>query len=416
MRPLPLIALALLLSPLQSCASHPECALGEYESAECRVVAENHYARVLTSHGVEVRFQADDAVDASSWDALGLVQEVESGVVRLRPAALMGFRVSFVPRDTERRSLHVIVDNIAPDMLVSLGPDGQLQPQPNPGDGLLRREFDLVMVDGATIWMRGARPCPPAYRIAVAADIQTNPLQFERILQDLHQQVDDAEAAGEPLLGLLLLGDLAEEAADDEFLRIDELLVSSPVPVSVTAGNHDKAGDEFARFNRYFGPGTFAFDVCRTHVVLMDTADGAIAPSIEARLPQLFDKGSMEHLIFGTHYVIYPDRTGQGLRDEDQSWYILGELVRAGVDRLMTGHAHYWKEYPAITIGDGTIHEIITGTGGASQGEGHPRYGVTRLSFNDEGVDSCFHEVPVPGTEQPGQGPTTDTIDFCTTD
>ena len=57
-----------------------------------------------------------------------------------------------------------------------------------------------------------------------------------------------------------------------------------------------------------------------------------------------------------------------------------------------------------------------TGTAGASQGEGHPRFGVTRLTFNDDGVGSCFHEVPAPGTEAPGEGAVTDFIDFCTTD
>ncbi len=66
-----------------------------------------------------------------------------------------------------------------------------------------------------------------------------------------------------------------------------------------------------------------------------------------------------------------------------------------------------------MTVGDGTIHEIITGTGGASQGEGHPRYGITRLTFDDAGVSSCFHEVPPPGTEAAGEGSVTDVIDFC---
>jgi hypothetical protein len=409
-RLLPLFALLLL-----SCESHPECALGEYESAECRVAAENHYARIKTSTGVEVRFQPMGAAVATSWDALGLVQEIEPGVVRLRPAALMGFNVSFTRSDLGGTSLRVVVDNIAPDMLISLGTAGSLQPQPGPTDHRMQREFTFNVPE-ETIFLRGSRPCPADYRIAVAADIQTNPLQFERIVQDLHQQLDDGEAAGQPLLGLLLLGDLTESASDDEFIRIEEMLTSSPVPVAVTVGNHDKAGDEFARFNRYFGPGNIAFDVCDTRVVLLDTGDGAIAPSIEARLPELFEKGDADHLIMGTHYVIYPDRTGQGLRDEDQAWYILSELVRNGAERLMTGHAHYWKEYPAVPIGDGTIHEIITGTGGASQGEGHPRYGTTRLTFTDAGVDSCFYEVPPPGTEAPYEGSVTDSIDFCTTD
>lgn len=410
------LLLSLLVLSLTSCDSHPECSLGDYESAECRVVAENHYARILTSTGVEVRFQPLDAVDASSWDALGLVREVEPGVVHLRPATLGSFLVSFTPPEDQTHSLGLIIDNIAPETLISAGPRDSLQPQPNPNDGRLRRETTLTMISGAEAWIRGARPCPSTYRIAVAADVQTNPLQFERIVQDLHQQVEDGAAAGEPLMGLLLLGDLTEEAHDDEFNRIHEILVSSPVPVSVTPGNHDKAGDEFARYNRWFGPGTYAFDVCDTRVVLMDTGDGAIAHSVEARIPELLDKGDAQSMIFGTHYVVYPDRTGQGLRDEDQAWYLLGELVRNGADRVLTGHAHYWKEYREVSVGDGTLHEIITGTGGAHQGEGHPRFGVTRLTFDGPDVASCFHEVPAPGTEAAGEGSVVDSIDFCTTD
>jgi hypothetical protein len=53
-------------------------------------------------------------------------------------------------------------------------------------------------------------------------------------------------------------------------------------------------------------------------------------------------------------------------------------------------------DFPEVTVGDATVHQVITGTAGGTQGLGVPHYGVTRITLG-EGVDTCFHEVQAPG-------------------
>ncbi len=385
-----LVALLLLL--LSGC-EEAECARGDYSAAECRVVAEQDHARTLTSTGAEVRFQEPDAQDASTWQPLGLVQEVEPGRLRLRPATLMDFAVSVDPG--QATELSIVLDNVAADTVISVGPLGQEAEVPLVGDPRLSRSLELVLGTGTT-WIRGRRPCPPAYRLVAAGDVQTNPSQFERLVEDLHRQVDEGEAAGQPLLGFLLLGDLAQEPTDEQFGAIEDILVGSPVPVSVVPGNHDVYADPYALYNRWFGPGNFAFDVCRTRVALLDTGGGDLAPSVEARLPELLDKGDADFLVGATHYPPYAERTGAGFRDSMQATYLLSEAARNGMDRLVTGHVHYWAEFPSVSTGQGPIHQVISGTAGATQGSGNPHFGVTQLRFTDA-VETCFSELLVPG-------------------
>jgi len=403
-----LIALPALLA---ACAA-PECAFGDYGRAECRVAAENHYARMITGAGVEFRFQAPDAVSPDSWEALGLVEQLPDGAVRLRPATIGAWAISIDPGTRGATEVEVILDNVPEDTLVTLGPTGaeeELRTLVQPGIVRTLR----IELGPDTLWLRGTRACPDRYRIAAAGDIQTNPLQFERIVEDLLLEVERGEAAGEPLLGFLLLGDLAEEPADPEFDAISAILARSPVPVSTVPGNHDIAGDVFGAYNRAFGPGNYAYNVCRTRVALVDSAGGDMALSVEARLPQLLDPDEMDYLVAGTHYPAYAERTAAGWGDEDQAWYLLSELARNEADVLLAGHVHYWVDLPGIAVGDGTVDEIITGTAGGSQGSGLPHFGYTRLTFGDDAMTTCFHEVPELGRSPGDRGASVRTIRYC---
>jgi 3',5'-cyclic AMP phosphodiesterase CpdA len=264
------------------------------------------------------------------------------------------------------------------------------------------------------VWIRGTRACPDRYRLVTAGDIQTNPLQFERIIEDLHAQRDAAAAANEPLLGFFILGDLSESTEIEEFSRIREMLESSPIPVSVVPGNHDVFGDEASLYNRWFGPGNYADTVCRTRLVHLDNASGDLAHSVEGRLPELLERSGFDHLIPAMHIPPYEDGTSQGMRDQQQAAYMLSEFARNGVDRIMTGHVHYWRENTEVLVGDEVLHQIITGTAGGNQGSGHLRFGVTRLTFGGPGdVESCFHEVVPPGTVDVDHSDVSNPIDFC---
>jgi hypothetical protein len=390
------VAATLALSLLAGGCTTDLCVFGEYGLAECRVVAEHHYASVLTSTGVTLRFHEPGATDATEVEALGLLQET-SGLVRARPAGLMDFAISIDPGESGVTQVMVLLENIAPDAVLSLGPAGAEVDLP--GVSEVTQRFVYVALDGDVVWLRGRRSCPTAYRIAVGGDIQSNPLQFERILDALRVEADEAEAAGQPLLGLLLLGDLADGPSESEMAYVVTLLAGSPVPVSTTPGNHDVYDDGYAIYNRHFGPGTYAQAVCDTWLTLVDSGTGNLAPSVQARLPELLDHEGFDTLVAGSHYPAWPGRTGNGWGDEDSSWYLLSELVRNEADMVVAGHYHSWEEMEHIAVGDGSLHQIISGTLGAHQGSGMPSYGFTRLVITAGSVDGCFVEVPPEGIE-----------------
>ena len=404
------LLLLLALSWLSSGCSTVACAHGDYGAAECRVAAENHYARLLTSTGVTVRFQRPDATDPSSWDALGKLTEAEGAVVHGRPATLTDFALSIDPGTLGADRLDLVLDNVATDLVLTVGPEGAGVAVPGPVVGTQR--VLAIDLDSDVVWVRGSRACAPEFRIAVAADVQTNPVQFERVLEALHDEVAAADSAGAPLMGFALLGDLAESPVEDELRHIEALLLKSPVPVSVVPGNHDVHGDEFALYNRVFGAGTYAQDVCAARLVLFDTGAGGLAGSIQARLPELLDRAGKDFLVAGGHYPAWPGRTGNGWGDEDAAWYLLSELARNDADLYVAGHYHSWEEMPEVPVGDGSVHQIITGTAGASQGGGVPHFGFTRLTFSGAGIDSCFVEVLPPGRVSRGTG-TTGGIRYC---
>jgi len=393
---------AILALPLLAggCAVEP-CVFGEYGLAECRVAAADYYAAVLTSEDVTLRFHQPAATDATEVEALGLLQEMAGGVVRARPAGLMDFALSIDPGESGAAEVDVLLDNIAPDTVLSLGPAGSEVDLPGVAGG--NRRQVVVPLDGEVVWLRGRRECPRAYRLAAGGDIQTNPLQFERILDALHVEAEEAEAAGQPLLGFLLLGDLADGPSESDMAHVEALLARSPVPVSTTPGNHDVHGDGYAIYNRHFGPGTYAQAVCDTKLTLLDSGTADLAPSVQSGLPELLDREGFDTLVAASHYPAWPGRTGNGWGEEDSSWYLLSELVRNDTDLFVAGHYHSWEEMEDIAVGDGSLDQIITGTLGASQGAGMPSYGFTRLVFTRQGVRGCFVEVPPPGVE-PGSG------------
>ena len=401
----------ILALALSGCLA-PECAHGEYFGSDCRVAAENHYARFIASNGLELRFHADVTETVEGWEPLGVFRELgdadsellDAAVIEVRPAGLGDFAISIDARGSDATSVDLRIDNVAPDTLVSAGEFGTINELPGVVQPTLTRKvlLDLRAQDGPLSWVRGVRTCPDAYRIVAAGDVQTNPLQFERIVQQLHVELADAEDAGEPLLGMLLLGDLSESSTEDEFRRIREILASSPVPVATIPGNHDILGDELAIYNRMFGPGNYAFEVCDTHVVMLDSANGDLAPSVEASLSRLARPGEANFLIAGTHYPAHAGRTGAGFANEEQAFYLMSELARNGAELLLTGHVHTWRAYDDLSYGGSTIDQIITGTAGASQGAGQPHFGYTRLTFTER-LQTCFVEVPEPG-RTPGDG------------
>lgn len=388
----------------------PECTTAAYREAECRVIAENELARLLTADGLEVRFQPEVG-DAESWIAAGLLREDDTGVVRARVAGAGGFALSFAPTDAVPPQLELELANVDPSTIVTVGPTGTELEVPAVGASTLRRT--TITFDGSeTVWVRGSRPCPPRFRIVVTADIQTNPWQFSRIVDRLVVEAADAAAAGEPIVAILIAGDLSEASRDDELETVAEMLDRLPFPAAVTAGNHDIYRPMHPQYNRNFGPGNHAFDVCDVHVAMLDTGSGAIAPSVLARLPELLERGDARHSLAVMHHPPYAGLTGAGWSREDFAQLALVEFAAAGVDLVLAGHAHALHDFPEIRVGETELRQIIVGTGGAYQGLGVPRYGYLRVVFDGERMQPCFVEVPSSGYGEPPNEPLR-TLDYC---
>jgi hypothetical protein len=391
----------------------PECASPDYGNPECRVIAENELARLLSGAGVEVRFQEPTASNTATWAATGLVREVESGELSLRVAGPGAFAISFEPTQPDvDTTLALTLENVDPAASVVLEDlDGALEIPAV--QGTTRRSVTLHVEGPGVRWIRGTRPCPPRYRLAVTADIQTNPWQFERIVDRLIAEAQDAEAAGEPLVGLVIAGDLSEASRADEFDTLAPIFARLPFPVAVTAGNHDIYRPLHPQYNRNFGPGNYTFAVCDVHVAMLDTGSGTIARSVQARLPELLDRGDRAHLLAVMHHPPYPGITGSGWSREDTAAQVLVELAAADVDLVLAGHNHALHDFPSIDVGDTVLREIIVGTGGAYQGVGAPRYGYLRLRFGDgDDVQPCFVEVEPAGLDGP-VGDSLRTLEYC---
>lgn len=389
----------------------PECVTPEYDDAECRVVAENAMARLATASGIEVRFQEPQATDDATWIAGGLLAEREPGEVHARVAGLGDFAISVRPPMDGAEELVVVLSNVDPAAVVTVGAAGEEIEFPADDDGDTVRRLPIDLLRGQTVWIRGHRECPERFRIAVTADIQTNPNQFAKIVERLGQEKRDAEAAGEPLLGLLIAGDLAEASRQDEYDALHLILARLPVPVAVTVGNHDIYRPLRPEFTRSFGPGNYDFRVCGAKVVMLDSGSGAIARSVEARLPEMLVREGADFLLAVMHHPPYAELTGSGWSREDMAQHLLAELAAADADLVLAGHTHALHDYPNLGIGDARLREIVTGTGGAYQGLGTPRYGYTRLVFGDE-LEPCFVEVPPAGWAEP-QNDELRTLDYC---
>ena len=124
--------------------------------------------------------------------------------------------------------------------------------------------IEVPLTDTRPVFVDGTTDCSNRYRIALAADIQTNPDQFARIVQALRNEWATADADGEPLVGLLIAGDVTESSRDEEFEQVQDILTGLPFPVALTPGNHDIYRPARPHFTRNFGPGNFAFSICHT--------------------------------------------------------------------------------------------------------------------------------------------------------
>ncbi len=404
-------ALLLATNLAPAACQQAECSNPDYGNPDCRVLAENELARLGTPGGVELRFQPPGADLTGSWIAGGHFRQIAPDRVRARVAGPGSFAISIEAGGPGSAPIVIELANVDPAAIVSVGPPGAELELPAPTSGATVRDIAIDFADGPVVWIRGRRPCPSRFSLAFTADIQTNPGQFARIAERLREESRAAAATDAPLVGLVIAGDLAEAARDDEYEAVAEILQGLPIPTAVTAGNHDIFRPLHPQFNRNFGPGNYTFDVCDAHVAMLDSGSGAIARSVMARLPEFLDRGDARYLLAVMHHPPHPGTTGAGWSREDMAQILLAELALNRADLIVAGHNHALHDFPGIRIGDVGLHEVIVGTAGALQGTGTPRYGYLRVTFGD-GVSACFVEVPPAGYDRAANKPLR-TLDYC---
>ena len=375
------------------------------------MLAENERARLRASPGAELRFHDPRATATASWEALGMFRET-SARVTARVAAPGDFALSLTPASEAgagELALELELTNVDPRVSVSVSrvaDDAPIAGVTFAAEGASLTRRATIPLDEGALWIRGQLECPSSFRVAAVGDIQDGAAQFERILDRLALEREEAEEAGEPLLALLLLGDLTDRSDPHEFDEVRELLDRAPVPVAATPGNHDVFRDLAPYYTSRFGPGTYAFELCSARVVMLDTASGALADSVEGRLDELIarDRERQPFLLVGTHYPAYPGLTGNGWSREEQAQHLLVTLAQADIDLLLAGHIHALREFATIPTPRGPVRELVVGTGGAAQGSGPLEFGYLRARFTGATLRTCFVEVPPPGGSAP-EGP-----------
>jgi len=381
---------------LWSGCTQPECANNDYTRAECRVIVENELARRRTAAGIEIRFQRPAAVADSTWSALGLVSE-SGGRLTARVATLGDFSLSLANPTNSDATLTLDLTNVHDQAQIAAGRSGHEELISPSGNGT-RRRLSLSARAGEVIWVRGTVDCPPVYRVLAVADVQTNPTQFGRIVARIDQEYRDATAAGELLAGVIVAGDLSENATREELTAFSELLEPAAVPFAVIPGNHDVFSGTHPNYSECFGPGNYDFGVCSSHFALFDSGSGTLADSVLGRLPELFARGSAEHSIAVVHHPPYPRLSGAGWSSEADAAVFLGEFALQGGEQVISGHAHRLARFSDVSVGERSIDQLIVGTGGAVQTAKSPLFGYVRLTFRD-GIDTCFVEVPPVGAQ-----------------
>lgn len=386
-----------LAGSLPGCV-RPECVDFDYRDPECRVIADNELARLHLQDGVELRFQPPFARNDGAWDARGVFTLLETGQVQARVAGAGPFAITLA--SDRATQVELVLDNVDPRAVVEL--EDETGVHTLAAGSRLRRVAAVDLAPGRVQWIRGTTACPERYRVAMVGDIQTNPPQFRRIIEHLQASAEDDEV---PLMALVVVGDLSEHAYDEEFVRLASIFALSPVPVAVTAGNHDVYEPAQPFFHERMGPSTHAFTICDSRFVLLDSGSGTIARSVEARLPELLARDGARDLVIGVHHPPYAGLTGAGWSREDHAQILLVEAAIAEVDLIVAGHNHALREFSDIAVGDTRLQEIVVGTGGAEQGVAIPRFGYLQITFGEEGLDRCFVEVPPPGWKGPRNEP-----------
>ena len=155
-----------------------------------------------------------------------------------------------------------------------------------------------------------------------------------------------------------VLGDLTQDATEEEVGVMKAALDSVGIPYYCTIGNHDLYQKEgWQRFKDNFGPGCHSVVIAdKLKLIFLDTAEGAVGKNqFDWFERELGDSTPLK--IVGTHFPCYDGVTPwmgrmASTAERNKLQYLLKHY---GAYALVSGHIHAWR----YTEVDGVLHFIV---------------------------------------------------------
>ena len=225
--------------------------------------------------------------------------------------------------------------------------------------------------------------------------------------------VESVRSLGTSVDAVLVSGDLADHATDDEYEQVRKLLAPLDAPLYVLPGNHDDRN----ALRRNFGvpgaggePVQYAVDLGSVRLIVLDSTRpgedrGELDSSRLAWLDMTLGDDPYQPTLLAMHHA--PLRTGVPVLDEvglpDADRRALGAVIDRypQVVRVLAGHIH--QTLVAVLGGRGVLAAPSTYV------QTKLRFGSREIEFTDEGSGFALHRMvdgelisyiqPVRGTE-----------------
>jgi predicted phosphodiesterase len=170
---------------------------------------------------------------------------------------------------------------------------------------------------------------PDSFRFAVFGDPQVEH-DYQSSLGRFKQEVADRG-----IDFFCALGDLTNDATDDEVDSVKLQLDRVGVPYYATIGNHDLyQADGWQRFKQNYGPSCYVVVIAdRIKLIFLDTADGTIGPTQFSWLEgELQDSGFIKIVL--THFPVFDG-------EKPIMWRLASDAERAKVQSLLEKYGAY---------------------------------------------------------------------------
>lgn len=192
---------------------------------------------------------------------------------------------------------------------------------------------------------------------------------------------------------IILLGDIVDKGAQDDFLAVQSALHDAGFDGKVfpMLGNHDVFNNGWAYYKQIFGPNYYRFAVGNSTFFAMDTADGTLgAEQMDWLENQLESLPAGGNTFFLSHYlpVIPGQRTYLKLADQNEALHLMKLALNHGVSAWLGGHYHSYIQ----EVIDGVTY-VVAGGGGERRMAPVSDYFFVQVSVSGRDVSVKMNKV-----------------------